>query len=118
MSKIVKFYYSDLKTIEFESPSDFEVFRLNIKREPRAFATIFKGYADYPEKMFLKDYYETNLANKEIIKIEFYSDDFLLDTFTSSEDHCIKISWETGVLQNGNEVVQERLNISEYYINF
>lgn len=118
MAKIIKFYFSDSNVIELESLTGSEIFRLNIRREPRAFASIFKGYAEYPEKMQLKEFFETNLSGKEIDKVEFYSDSFILDSFTKTEDRCIKISWETGVLQNGDEVVQERINISEYYINF
>ena len=116
MAKIIKFYLSDGSNVELSNAeSEFELF-VGIKNTVK-YADIFYGYNEYPESnLILKTFYENNLVNKTITKIEFYSDSFLLDTIKQDNTKNIETRWQSGRLRNGENVIQEEINISEYYI--
>lgn len=116
MAKLIKFYFDDTTTKQIESISDISSFRINIRRDPRVQLFLFKGYIEYPETLILKDFYMNDLSGKNIIKVELYSDDYLIDSFEKAEDSIIKTSWDAGRLQSGDELIQEKISIEVFYI--
>lgn len=116
MAKTVKFYFADGIMSELTNSEDkFELF-VGIKNTIK-YGDVYLGYTEYPStSLKLKTFYEENLTNKDVMKVEFYSDEYLLDTISKEENKIVQVRWQTGKLRNGEEVVQEEINISECYI--
>ena len=116
--KSVKIYRSDGKTIELNStdiPDSYNFF-LYVGKKIASYANLYIGYSSYPEEMFLKKFYNDNLVDVDIIKVEFYSDTFLLDVFEKTSNKVIDVRWQAGKLKTGEEVLQEAIDITERFI--
>ena len=116
--KNIKIYFSDGTNIELNSanvPNDCNFF-LYAGKKIASYANIYIGYPTYPKEMYLKKFYNDNLVDKDITKVELYSDDFLLDSFEKSNNKIIDIRWQAGKLKTGEEVLQEAIDITERFI--
>ena len=115
MAKTVKFYLADSSIINFNEHGEFDAVELYIGKRIASYGTIFKGYMEYPTKLALKEFYN-NLVNVDIVKVEFYSDDFLIDTIVKTDETIIKTEWQAGRLRNGTEAIQEEIRVLENFI--
>ena len=116
--KTINFYLSDGKQIQLNSTdaSNKDNFFLYVGKRIARYANIYIGYPTYPDSMFLKEFYTKNLLDKDIVKVELFSDDFLLDSFEKTENKIIDIRWQAGKLKTGEEVLQEAIDITERFI--
>lgn len=117
MARIVKFYFSDGKMLPLTNDSNNESFRLYVGQKIAKYGDIFKGYNTKPDTLILRDFYEQNLVNKEIVKVEFCEDDLVLSEIKALDDRVVKIYWEVGKIRSGDELIQERISIWEYFVN-
>lgn len=116
--KTVKFYFSDGKSVQLESteiPSEYNYF-VYVGKKIASYANLYIGYHVYPKAMFLKQFYNNNLVDKDIVKVEFYSDTFLLDSFEKNSNKVIDVRWQAGKIKTGEEMLQEAIDITERFI--
>ena len=112
----IKFYLADSSVVELQNNSNPEDFLLYIGKKIAIFINVFKGYLSYPDKLFLKDFYDKNLFNKEIVKVECYSDTFLLETITKDDNQIIDVRWQAGKFTSSDDVIQEQIDIAQRFI--
>ena len=116
MTNKVKFFFADGTNKEFENITNANNMFLYVGKRIASYGNIFKGYFEYPQELSLKKFYETNLLDHEVIRVEFYAEDFLLDFIEKGEDRNIQVSWQVGRFRNGEELIQEEITIDEHFI--
>lgn len=117
MDKKVIFYFDDETSQELISPTDNDLFKLYIGRKVAKYGDIFKEYLEVPTTLLLRDYYDEYLAEKEIVKVEFYEGNLLINSIEKKEDRIIKVYYEYGQIRSGVGIMQERISVWEYFIN-